>query len=74
MLSNDLEKALNSAFKRARDKRHEFITVEHLLLALTENDSAVDVLLACGVKMDSRSEYAFNCNWARPWNRTPEVL
>ena len=28
----------------------------------------------CGVKIDSRSEYAFNCNWARPWNRTPEVL
>lgn len=56
MLSNDLEKALNSAFKRARNKRHEFITVEHLLLALTENDSAVDVLLACGVNMDSLTQ------------------
>ena len=53
MLSNDLEKTLNSAFKRAREKRHEFITVEHLLLALTENDSAVDVLLSCGADMNS---------------------
>ena len=53
MLSNDLEKTLNSAFKRAREMRHEFITVEHLLLALTENDSAVDVLLSCGADMNS---------------------
>ena len=55
MLSTDLERTLNTAFKRARELRHEFITVEHLLLALTENDSAVDVLLSCGADMDGLS-------------------
>ncbi|HET8850501.1 MAG TPA: Clp protease N-terminal domain-containing protein, partial [Marinobacter sp.] len=40
MLSKDLEITLNTAFKNARDKRHEFMTVEHLLLALLDNESA----------------------------------
>lgn len=53
MLSKELENTLNLAFKRAREKRHEFITVEHLLLALMENVSAVDVLLACGANIES---------------------
>ena len=53
MLSKELENTLNLAFKRARDKRHGFITVEHLLLALMENTSAVDVLLACGANVES---------------------
>lgn len=53
MLSKELENTLNLAFKRAREKRHEFITVEHLLLALMENASAVDVLLACGANIES---------------------
>jgi len=48
MLSKDLEFSLNSAFKTARAKRHEFMTVEHLLLALTDNRDAVEVLKACG--------------------------
>ncbi len=48
MLSKDLELTLNSAFKSAREKRHEFMTVEHLLLALLDNDTAVRVLNACG--------------------------
>ncbi len=48
MLSKDLEQTLNQAFKGARSKRHEFMTVEHLLLALTDNDVATDVLVACG--------------------------
>ncbi|MDX5298277.1 MAG: AAA family ATPase, partial [Gammaproteobacteria bacterium] len=48
MLSKDLEVTLNSAFKSARDKRHEFMTVEHLLLALLDNESAIKVLKACG--------------------------
>ncbi|MGH8594659.1 MAG: ATP-dependent Clp protease ATP-binding subunit ClpA [Gammaproteobacteria bacterium] len=52
MLSKELEVTLNLAFKRAREERHEFITVEHLLLALLDNPSAVKVLLACGVKLD----------------------
>lgn len=48
MLSKELEITLNSAFKCAHDKRHEFITVEHLLLALLENPSARPILIACG--------------------------
>ncbi len=57
MLSKDLELTLNDAFKNAREKRHEFMTVEHLLLALLENDAAVKVLNACGVDLpDLRQE------------------
>ena len=48
MLSKDLEGTLNYAFKGARKKRHEFMTVEHLLLALLDNEVASSVLLACG--------------------------
>lgn len=48
MLSKELEITLNLAFKNAHEKRHEFITVEHLLLALLENASAAAVLRACG--------------------------
>lgn len=49
MLSKDLETTLNQAFKGARLKRHEFMTVEHLLLALLDNEVAAGVLRACGV-------------------------
>jgi len=48
MLSKELEFTLNMAFKSAREKRHEFMTVEHLLLALLDNPSAVAVLRSCG--------------------------
>jgi ATP-dependent Clp protease ATP-binding subunit ClpA len=48
MLSKDLEQTLNDAFTHARSKRHEFMTVEHLLLALIDNDSASLVLRSCG--------------------------
>jgi ATP-dependent Clp protease ATP-binding subunit ClpA len=48
MLSNDLEQSLNDAFRNARSKRHEFMTVEHLLLALLDNNDAIRVLKACG--------------------------
>jgi ATP-dependent Clp protease ATP-binding subunit ClpA len=48
MLSKDLEQTLNDAFKSARTKRHEFMTVEHLLLALLDNNDAIRVLKACG--------------------------
>lgn len=51
MLSKDLEQTLNQAFKGARSKRHEFMTVEHLLLALVDNDVAADVLMACGADL-----------------------
>ncbi len=53
MLSKELEFTLNLAFKEARDKRHEFLTVEHLLLALTDNPAALEVLRACGVDLDA---------------------
>ena len=48
MLSKELEASLNKAFSDAREKRHEYITVEHLLLALLDNNSANVVLHACG--------------------------
>ncbi len=47
MLSKDLETTLSDAFRGARKKRHEFMTVEHLLLALLDNEVASSVLLAC---------------------------
>ena len=51
MLSRELEVTLNLAFKTAREKRHEFMTVEHLLLALLDDASASSVLKACGADM-----------------------
>jgi ATP-dependent Clp protease ATP-binding subunit ClpA len=53
MLSKDLEHTLNDAFRGARAKRHEFMTVEHLLLALLENNDAIRVLKACGADIGS---------------------
>lgn len=59
MLSKDLEITLNLAFKGARSKRHEFMTVEHLLLALLDNESAATVLRACGADLSGlRKELA----------------
>jgi len=52
MLSRDLESTLNTTFQGANTRRHEFVTVEHLLLALLDNGSAVDVLNACGADLD----------------------
>lgn len=49
MLNKDLELTLNAAFREARTRRHEFMTVEHLLLALLDNPSAGEALNACGV-------------------------
>ena len=51
MLNKELEFTLNLAFKEARAKRHEFMTVEHLLLALTQNPAAANVLRACGANL-----------------------
>jgi ATP-dependent Clp protease ATP-binding subunit ClpA len=52
MLDKELEYTLNLAFKEARTKRHEFVTVEHLLIALLENSSALEVLKACGANIN----------------------
>jgi len=57
VLSKELEFTLNLAFKEAREKRHEFMTVEHLLLALLDNPAAEEVLKACSVDLNQlRSE------------------
>jgi len=52
MIAHELEMSLHTAFVEARHKRHEFITVEHLLLALLDNPSAQEVLKACAAKVD----------------------
>jgi ATP-dependent Clp protease ATP-binding subunit ClpA len=52
MLSPELEFCLNDAFQGARDQRHEFITVEHLLLALTDVPKVIEILRACGCDLE----------------------
>ncbi len=51
MLSSELEYCLNDAFQRAREERHEFITVEHLLLALLDTPTVIETLKACGTDL-----------------------
>ncbi|WP_199100703.1 ATP-dependent Clp protease ATP-binding subunit ClpA [Dyella sp. ASV21] len=51
MFSKDLEVTIGQCYKQAREQRHEFMTVEHLLLALTDNQSALGALRACGVDL-----------------------
>ena len=51
MLSTELEYCLNDAFQRAREERHEFITVEHLLLALLDTPTVIETLKACGTDL-----------------------
>ena len=53
MIAQELEVSLHMAFVEARQKRHEFITVEHLLLALIDNPSAAEALRACGAKPET---------------------
>ncbi|BCL74311.1 ATP-dependent Clp protease ATP-binding subunit ClpA [Jeongeupia sp. HS-3] len=52
MIAQELEVSLHMAFMEARQKRHEYITVEHLLLALLDNPSAAEVLRACSANID----------------------
>ncbi|MFK7965708.1 MAG: ATP-dependent Clp protease ATP-binding subunit ClpA [Burkholderiaceae bacterium] len=52
MIAQELEVSLHMAFVEARQQRHEFITVEHLLLALLDNPSAAEVLRACAANVD----------------------
>ncbi len=57
MIAQELEVSLHMAFMDARQKRHELITVEHLLLAMIDNPTSADVLRACGANLDNlRSE------------------
>ena len=52
MLDKELERTLNNLFAEAREQRHEFMTVEHLLFALLNNNSAASVLKACGANLN----------------------
>jgi len=52
MIAQELEVSLHMAFMDARQKRHEFITVEHLLLAMLDNPTAAEVLRACAVEIE----------------------
>ena len=52
-LSKDLEVTLNLAYKDARKKRHELMSVEHMLLAMLDNAEAAQVLRACGGSTDA---------------------
>lgn len=60
MLSKELENNLNLAFSQANAKRHEFMTVEHLLLALLDNSSAYKALEACNVDIENLRQEIFN--------------
>ena len=53
MFSKELEVSINQAYQEARDRRHEYLTVEHMLLALLENGSALAVLRACEADVGS---------------------
>ncbi len=73
MLSRELELTLNLAFRDARGKRHEFITVEHLLLALMDNESALQALKACGVdELALRQELQVYVDEATPLLPVPD--
>ena len=52
MLSRELEASLNAVAQEASTKRHEFVTVEHLLLALTNNEEAISVLKQVGADVE----------------------
>ncbi len=52
MLSKELELSLNQSFRSAYEKRHEFISVEHLLLAMLDTAAAIEVLKACGAQIE----------------------
>lgn len=56
MFSKNLELSISQAYHTARSKRHEYLTVEHLLLALLDNDSVREVLTACGVDLEQLGE------------------
>ncbi|MBL78570.1 MAG: ATP-dependent Clp protease ATP-binding subunit ClpA [Nitrosomonadaceae bacterium] len=57
MIAQELEVSLHMAFVESRQKRHEFITVEHLLLAMLDNRTAVEVLRACSVDISDLREF-----------------
>ncbi|WP_113905931.1 ATP-dependent Clp protease ATP-binding subunit ClpA [Aliidiomarina celeris] len=60
MLNKALELTLNDAFRIARERRHELMTVEHLLLALLDNPEAADALRSCGVNFEHLKDELFS--------------
>lgn len=52
IISEELDKTLNRAYRHAKKKRHEFITLEHILLALTDDPQALGILFGCGVDVE----------------------
>ncbi|MFQ6371096.1 ATP-dependent Clp protease ATP-binding subunit ClpA [Shewanella sp. YIC-542] len=73
MLNKDLEVTLNLAFQQARNARHEYMTVEHLLLALIDNPAARDALLACGANIEKlREEVSTFINQTTPMITDPD--
>ena len=76
MFSKDLEYTIGQCYKRAREARHEFMTVEHLLLALLDNSSAETVLRACGAdfaRLRGELEQAIG-NSSPTWARTTAAI
>ena len=61
MLSSELEFCLNEAFQRARDRRHEFMTVEHLLLALLDIPKVHEILKACNANIPELRRQLVEC-------------
>ena len=67
MLSANLERSLHRALALANDRRHEFATLEHLLLSLVEDQDALSVLRACNVDVDRlRAAPKRPSTWFRP--------
>ena len=62
MLSSELEYCLNEAFQRSREERHEYITVEHLLLALLDVPQVIEILRACGADVGRDCESDSDCD------------
>ncbi|MBI4228309.1 MAG: ATP-dependent Clp protease ATP-binding subunit ClpA [Deltaproteobacteria bacterium] len=52
IISEELDKTLNRAYREAKNRRHEFITLEHILLALTEDSHALRILIGCGIDVE----------------------
>ena len=81
MIAQELEVSLHMAFVEARQQRHEFITVEHLLLALLDNPSAAEVLRACSANIDDLRKSLSNfiadntprCRAPKRWTRSPRL-
>jgi ATP-dependent Clp protease ATP-binding subunit ClpA len=77
VLSRNLEKSLHRALAHANERRHEYATLEHLLLALTEDQDAVAVLRACSVELERLRREVLNyvtrpgrCAASSNWPRT----